>query len=686
MDADRTISALARECSSIFADLLTLDLEYRDEGNIEDKVEDSRGKFNVWASNIGALQPPWSKKSLDSRLKDAPLMRSSVISGLERLKRSTTRISNILSGRLPNRRTEEYPPQGTDPKAGADEFPTSELQQLLLNLSSSLNHLFGLSVLIRRMRPKGRIRGLDDAPENPRDVVTVTDKFPRVRQRTWLAQRLGNAIGQRRQYFEYRQQHRQRLASHGSEKNISLDDGEPGVDAATTIATTFEENLDGEPSAARQLLLDRRSIFTAATSLVSDYDENQEMGRRIPDIPDMVLDGLQLDYGIPVECPYCRTIQTFANRLEWKRHVFSDLQPYVCTFQKCGAGLFATRHEWLKHELDNHRRRWQCIRCHNSDTVFSTEADMLAHLRRKHAGTITENQAGILLKACEQPVIKFDSSACPLCTEWNPPSTDKSNAKEFFRHLAKHQQQISLEALPLYLEGLEIRDPEISDASDQSSRDSEEEEEEEQEDVAASKRLFRVPLQELYARDGLAVPMLVYQCIQAVDLYGLGIESIYATHGSAAVIRTLRQKFEMDSRDVTLDFRNPENFSHDIAATTDLLKQFFRELPEPLMTREDHNRFVEAVKHDDKLVRRDKVHAVVNGLPDVNYASLRAMVLHLHRVMDNSDTNGMTSRKLAQVFGPIFMHVDPADPTSDTSQVQIVDTILQHTLDIFDED
>ncbi|KAM5349250.1 hypothetical protein ACJ41O_005757 [Fusarium nematophilum] len=473
------------------------------------------------------------------------------------------------------------------------------------------------------MRPKGRIRGLDDAPENPRDVVTVTDKFPRVRQRTWLAQRLGNAIGQRRQYFEYRQQHRQRLASHGSEKNISLDDGEPGVDAATTIATTFEENLDGEPSAARQLLLDRRSIFTAATSLVSDYDENQEMGRRIPDIPDMVLDGLQLDYGIPVECPYCRTIQTFANRLEWKR---------------------------------------------------------------KHAGTITENQAGILLKACEQPVIKFDSSACPLCTEWNPPSTDKSNAKEFFRHLAKHQQQISLEALPLYLEGLEIRDPEISDASDQSSRDSEEEEEEEQEDVAASKRLFRVPLQELYARDGLAVPMLVYQCIQAVDLYGLGIESIYATHGSAAVIRTLRQKFEMDSRDVTLDFRNPENFSHDIAATTDLLKQFFRELPEPLMTREDHNRFVEAVKHDDKLVRRDKVHAVVNGLPDVNYASLRAMVLHLHRVMDNSDTNGMTSRKLAQVFGPIFMHVDPADPTSDTSQVQIVDTILQHTLDIFDED
>lgn len=39
-----------------------------------------------------------------------------------------------------------------------------------------------------------------------------------------------------------------------------------------------------------------------------------------------------------------------------------------------------------------------------------------------------------------------------------PPSEDAINLREFRRHLAKHLQQISLEALPLYIEGLVIQE------------------------------------------------------------------------------------------------------------------------------------------------------------------------------------------------------------------------------------
>lgn len=53
---------------------------------------------------------------------------------------------------------------------------------------------------------------------------------------------------------------------------------------------------------------------------------------------------------------------------------------------------------------------------------------------------------------------KFDASACPLCSEWVPPSEEAINTREFRRHLARHLQQISLEALPLYIEGLEIHE------------------------------------------------------------------------------------------------------------------------------------------------------------------------------------------------------------------------------------
>lgn len=50
-----------------------------------DAVADAHGRFNVWAANLGAFQPPQSSKSLDFRLKDAEVMRGSVVSALERL-------------------------------------------------------------------------------------------------------------------------------------------------------------------------------------------------------------------------------------------------------------------------------------------------------------------------------------------------------------------------------------------------------------------------------------------------------------------------------------------------------------------------------------------------------------------------------------------------------------------------
>lgn len=53
---------------------------------------------------------------------------------------------------------------------------------------------------------------------------------------------------------------------------------------------------------------------------------------------------------------------------------------------------------------------------------------------------------------------KFDASACPLCSEWVPPLEEAINLREFRRHLARHLQQISLEALPLYIDGLVIQE------------------------------------------------------------------------------------------------------------------------------------------------------------------------------------------------------------------------------------
>ena len=56
--------------------------------------------------------------------------------------------------------------------------------------------------------------------------------------------------------------------------------------------------------------------------------------------------------------------------------------------------------------------------------------------------------------------------------------------------------------------------------------------------------VFGVSLDELFRRDGSAVPMIVYQCIQAVDLFGLDVEGIYRTSGSVPHITEMKSMFD----------------------------------------------------------------------------------------------------------------------------------------------
>ena len=197
--------------------------------------------------------------------------------------------------------------------SGSDENPTTELDELLLSIRSAINHLFSLSMLIRRQRPRGRLPDFEEiALESSPDISYLTDKFPKAKSSLWLARRLGNHITRQRRLIQYRQHHRESLAK----RNIKNSDS---ADAATIVATTFQE--EGNASGTNQTPQDadnsRMSIFTSATSFLS-LEDGTVTGRSIPNLSDMTLDGLQLDYGEPFECPYCRTIQNVGNRYEWK--------------------------------------------------------------------------------------------------------------------------------------------------------------------------------------------------------------------------------------------------------------------------------------------------------------------------------------------------------------------------------
>ncbi|KAH0543774.1 hypothetical protein FGG08_001956 [Glutinoglossum americanum] len=195
-------------------------------------------------------------------------------------------------------------------------------------------------------------------------------------------------------------------------------------------------------------------------------------------------------------------------------------------------------------------------------------------------------------------------------------------------------------------------------------------------DLPPLRPVFGESLQTLFERDGSAVPMIVYQCIQAVDLYGLEVEGIYRLSGTNSHVQKIRAMFDNDSSKV--DFRNPEDFFHDVNSVTSVLKQFFRDLPDPLLTTAHYSEFTAAARVDDDIVRRDSLHALINDLPDANYATLRALALHLYRVQERSSVNRMNSGNLAICLGPNIADAG--------FQVRVIETILQNTFQIFDDD
>lgn len=86
-------------------------------------------------------------------------------------------------------------------------------------------------------------------------------------------------------------------------------------------------------------------------------------------------------------------------------------------------------------------------------------------------------------------------------------------------------------------------------------------------------------------------------------------------------------------------------------------------------------------------MRRDSLHAIINSLPDPNYATLRALTLHLNRIQESSASNRMNSSNLAIVFGPTLMGASTGPNIQDAGwQVRVIDTILNNTYQIFDDD
>jgi len=176
-----------------------------------------------------------------------------------------------------------------------------------------------------------------------------------------------------------------------------------------------------------------------------------------------------------------------------------------------------------------------------------------------------------------------------------------------------------------------------------------------------------------------SIPVIVEKCINAVQILGMDYEGLYRKSGGSGQIKLLTQLFERGDYDA-IDLLDSE-LVNDVSSITSVLKSYFRQLPNPLMTFALHEAFVDAATSS----RHATMGSIVGQLPREHYETLRVLMLHLHQVQELRPTNRMDAKNLGVVFGPTLMRSsDPAREFGDMAgKAQTVEWLIANAPSIF---
>ncbi|XP_076457781.1 uncharacterized protein LOC143291666 isoform X2 [Babylonia areolata] len=158
-------------------------------------------------------------------------------------------------------------------------------------------------------------------------------------------------------------------------------------------------------------------------------------------------------------------------------------------------------------------------------------------------------------------------------------------------------------------------------------------------------RVFGCDLGEHLLNSGHDVPVVLKSCAEVIERYGI-VDGIYRLSGITSNIQKLRVAFDEDEVPELFE----ATYLQDIHSISSLLKMYFRELPNPLLTYQLYDKFAEAVRDEDNKLLR--IHDVVQQLPPPHYRTLEYLMRHLGRVASHALETGMHSKNLAIVWAP----------------------------------
>lgn len=114
----------------------------------------------------------------------------------------------------------------------------------------------------------------------------------------------------------------------------------------------------------------------------------------------------------------------------------------------------------------------------------------------------------------------------------------------------------------------------------------------------------------------------------------------------------------------------------DIHSVCCFLKDFLRNLQDPLIPQSKWSAFSVAISEDNKQMALDKI---IQTLPQANRDTLAYLILHLQNVA-NSPECKMSTSNLATVFGPTIVGYSNSEPMSALTDAHTSNAIMEELL------
>ncbi|GFR76566.1 unconventional myosin-IXb [Elysia marginata] len=174
------------------------------------------------------------------------------------------------------------------------------------------------------------------------------------------------------------------------------------------------------------------------------------------------------------------------------------------------------------------------------------------------------------------------------------------------------------------------------------------------------------------------IPSLCERLMSTIERTGLYVEGIYRKSGAAPKIKELRAALEADGENVDLE-------EYQVHVLTNILKQFLRNLPEPLLTHTLHDDFLRCTEIKDEREMVKSLFDVIKKLPRPNFDLFERLVFHLVTVTRHADSNKMSPNALAVVFAPVLLGTSKKLQAQDAiavvpQQIQCVENVLKEEL------